>query len=407
MTLAKLGLTSGTGLLRLCHKYTTVPIELFLEMDAKSASLQEMAKVQEEKIKQEKLEQEKKNAAEKERIERELIEKEKIAEQEKYLMHQEKMEIEKIEKADKLKIEQEEAALKLQKEAQRIEALRSKSQTQEMTDDDDWIYNPSQIEMIKAQQAITIQTISLVRETIGNKRNREEIPQVSLEERNIAVFAPSSTPFDPRSIDIPDDFYEVTKEDLRINAAIQKEKKKEKELVEGSLRTKEMRERDRIKKLSKYKKCFIRIRFPDRTELQGTFLPVELMSSVYQFVKDCLRVDTEFHLYTIPPKQILKPDLTTNLRDMNFLPACLIYFGLNEDKLQSPFLKEHLIENIKEKLPPPEIYLPPQEQSPIIISQPISKPVKVKKEQPQPSEVDKPTEDKTKAVPNWFQKGKK
>jgi len=49
MTLGKLGLTSGNGLLRLCHKYTTIPIEMFLTMDAQNASLQQMAFIQEQK----------------------------------------------------------------------------------------------------------------------------------------------------------------------------------------------------------------------------------------------------------------------------------------------------------------------------------------------------------------------
>jgi len=324
------------------------------------------------------------------------------------------MQIEEKEK-ETISIEQE-TALKIKHETQRLEALRLQREKEyQMSleeNQDDWQINPAQIEMIKSQQFLTMNTITLVREAIGSKRNREdEIPQVSLEERNITVFTPSSAPFDPRSIDIPEDFYVITKQDLQLNAAIQKQKKKEQEIIDGSLRTKEMRERDRIKKLSKYKKCFIRIRFPDRVELQGTFLPLEKISSIYQFVRDCLREESQdFHLYIIPPKTILKTDDPTNLRDHNFLPACLIYFGLNEgSKIQSPFLKEHLIADIKEKLPPPEIYMPPQEQSPIIIANPLTEPVRVKKEKPDYYE-EKPTEkdeEQKNSVPIWFKKGKK
>jgi len=49
MTLLKLGLTNGNGLLRLCHKFTTIPIDMFITMDAQNASLQEMAMIQEQK----------------------------------------------------------------------------------------------------------------------------------------------------------------------------------------------------------------------------------------------------------------------------------------------------------------------------------------------------------------------
>jgi len=290
--------------------------------------------------------------------------------------------------------------------------------------EDDWNFNPQQIELIKVGQNMTTSTLSLVRESIGTKRNRDDEPsveievppQLSFEERNVAVFAPSSVPFDARSIDIPDDFYEITTADLRLNAAIQKQKKKEQELVHGNLRTKEMRERDRIKKLSKYKKCFIRIRFPDRTELQGTFLPLELMNSVYQFVRVCLKDNSgDFHLYMIPPKTILKEDNTKNLRDLGFLPACLLYFGINEGlQMQTPFLKDSIISEIKEKLPPPQIYIPPVvEQSTKIIATPITTPIVIPKSEiiedldPDEIKVDKLEDEKEKNVPSWFKKGKK
>jgi hypothetical protein len=194
------------------------------------------------------------------------------------------------EKEEQVRLEKEKAQKTLnelrKKEKSPIEIeskiILQKPPTEEI--EDDWNFNPQQIELIKVGQNMTTSTLSLVRESIGTKRNRDDEPyveieappQLSFEERNVAVFAPSSVPFDARSIDIPDDFYEITTADLRLNAAIQKQKKKEQELVQGNLRTKEMRERDRIKKLSKYKKCFIRIRFPDRTELQGTFFTIRI-----------------------------------------------------------------------------------------------------------------------------------
>jgi len=128
MTLSKLGLTSGTGLLRLCHKYTTIPIEVFLSMDAQNASLQEMARAQEQKIQQEKIELQEKEKAEKMRIEKELIENEKIIELEK----SEKSRIV-MEEAEKIRIEQErvrqlkmdqENSEKRQREKERVEKLQ-------------------------------------------------------------------------------------------------------------------------------------------------------------------------------------------------------------------------------------------------------------------------------------------
>jgi len=79
----------------------------------------------------------------------------------------------------------------------------------------------------KAFKSLHVQkNLQLIRES--NKRQREEtnIPIV-IPDRNPEVFAPSSTPFDPQSINIPDDFYDVTVEDLKLNAQIIKERKKE------------------------------------------------------------------------------------------------------------------------------------------------------------------------------------
>jgi len=329
------------------------------------------------------------------------------------------------EKEEQARIEKEKAQKSIneiiEQEKARIEKeLKATANPQPLAEEkeDDWIIDPVQISLINRTQYKTINTLSKVRKAIGTKGDDpmeiEVIPQLSFEERNVTIFAPSAIPFDPRSIEIPDDFYQITKEDLRLNAAIQKQKKKE--IVEGVLRTKEMRERDRIKKLSKYKKCFIRIRFPDRVELQGTFLPVELMSSVYQFVRDCLKEHGgEFHIYSIPPKTILKEDNTTNLRDLGFLPACLLYFGINEGtQTQTPFLKDSIITDIKEKLPPAKIYVSQVDQSPIIISTPITTPVVLHPNtgpyiDPYIEEIDldKPKDESEKKAPSWFMKGKK
>jgi hypothetical protein len=140
------------------------------------------------------------------------------------------------------------------------------------------------------------------------------------------------------------------------------------------------------------------------------------MTSVYEFVRSCLKDPTgDFHLYIIPPKTTLKADKSKNLRDLGFLPACLIYFGLNEGtQMQAPFLKDSLISEIKEKLPPPKIYIPPVDQSPIIISKPITTPVVLHHKETEGEDFDNDLSDSKeeetkneKKVPNWFKRGKK
>jgi len=75
--------------------------------------------------------------------------------------------------------------------------------------------------------------------------------------------------------------------------------------------------------------------------------------------------------------------------------------------MQSPFLKEHLVAEIKEKLPPPQVFIPPTEHSPIIIANPITQPVKVKKANPENTEETAPPTEPTEKGPSWFKKGKK
>lgn len=59
--------------------------------------------------------------------------------------------------------------------------------------------------------------------------------------------------------------------------------------------------------------------------------------------------DTSPPVVRLPPKK--------NFRDQGFLPAALVYLGLEKDTTAiSPFLKEELLSEIKEKLPPPALF---------------------------------------------------
>jgi tether containing UBX domain for GLUT4 len=52
-----------------------------------------------------------------------------------------------------------------------------------------------------------------------------------------------------------------------------------------------------LSQLNQYRRAVIRIHFPDRTVLQGTFLPVETISTVMDFVRSHLEnPEIEFHL---------------------------------------------------------------------------------------------------------------
>lgn len=76
-------------------------------------------------------------------------------------------------------------------------------------------------------------------------------------------------------VELPEDFFNVTKEDLDREMRARTERKRQEEQDKSHLKTREMREMERVQRLKKWNKTMIRIRFPDRVELQANFLPNE------------------------------------------------------------------------------------------------------------------------------------
>lgn len=99
--------------------------------------------------------------------------------------------------------------------------------------------------------------------------------------------------------DLPDEFFELTIQDAR--KLFHDLKKKREDLENRPLETEAQRKLEESKKIlrnmNKYKSSVIRIQFPDRTVLQGTFKPVETIEKVMDFVKDYIQDSTpEFYL---------------------------------------------------------------------------------------------------------------
>jgi len=110
-------------------------------------------------------------------------------------------------------------------------------------------------------------------------------------ERICPVLDPDPRLFYPtnklNSFNVPDEFYAISKEELKREADLRKE------AVEkmGMLRTKAMRERDEQRELRKYRFTAIRIRFPNGLILQGTFSTRSPFSALVSFIRDSLSVD--------------------------------------------------------------------------------------------------------------------
>ncbi|KAM3864575.1 tether containing UBX domain for GLUT4 [Diretmus argenteus] len=125
--------------------------------------------------------------------------------------------------------------------------------------------------------------------------------------------------------DLPDEFFEVTMDDVRKRFA---QLKSERRLLEETpLMTKALRETQMKEKMDRYPKVVLRVQFPDRHVLQGFFRPMETVAALSQFVKSHLE-DPQlcFYLFIAPPKTILD-DPSATFFQANLFPGALVHFG--------------------------------------------------------------------------------
>ena len=141
-------------------------------------------------------------------------------------------------------------------------------------------------------------------------------------DRNVKVYHSS-----PRAtrIEVPDEFYTISPEEMK------REQQARQEAVErlGMLRTKEMREREQLRELRRYRYCLLRIRFPDGPILQGTFRAVDRLYTVLEFVRDNLDNDwIPFYLNTQTGYKLTDENLS--LAEMGLAPASIVNFAYDQ-----------------------------------------------------------------------------
>ncbi|KAL5018839.1 hypothetical protein ScPMuIL_004561 [Solemya velum] len=140
--------------------------------------------------------------------------------------------------------------------------------------------------------------------------------------------------------EIPDEFFNVTEQDMR--KLMIDQQRKVSDMHEQPLLTEAMRQKQMELKYSHYDRVILRVQFPDKLVLQGTFRPNETVHSLKKFVKEHLeQKNLSFYLYTAPPKCELKYDAKT-LMEAQLVPATRIYFGseTNEVHYLSPTVME-------------------------------------------------------------------
>nr|KAF6454787.1 ASPSCR1 tether for SLC2A4, UBX domain containing [Rousettus aegyptiacus] len=143
--------------------------------------------------------------------------------------------------------------------------------------------------------------------------------------------------------ELPDEFFEVTVDDVRRRLAQLKSERKR--LEEAPLVTKAFREAQMKEKLERYPKVVLRVLFPDRHILQGFFRPRETVGDLRDFVRSHLgNPELPFYLFITPPKTILE-DHTLTLFQANLFPAALVHFGAEQPTglYLEPRLLEHTV----------------------------------------------------------------
>jgi hypothetical protein len=140
-------------------------------------------------------------------------------------------------------------------------------------------------------------------------------------DRALAVYIPSETGPDPSRFDVPAEFFELSgSEAMQMVSASQAKRE-----ADSVLRTKAMRENEQRGKKRNYRRCIVRVRFPDQTVLQAVFLPREKLAKVYEVVTDALATPCAFSLFTHPLRTELA-DHEARLIDSDLVPASLVNF---------------------------------------------------------------------------------
>lgn len=167
-------------------------------------------------------------------------------------------------------------------------------------------------------------------------------------------------------VDLPDAYFQPSAADLK--AAQASLSARTQALVNAPLRTQAMRDADDKARRARWPTTKIRVRFPDRTQLEKTFPSSDKIRAVYAFVRSSLREDVKpikFVLYQTPPKRELKvsdPNVRDlSLFDLQLAPSSVLHLKFEDDSLNhidvpAPLSSEVLAHAEELPLPPdPEV----------------------------------------------------
>ncbi|GAA5834398.1 hypothetical protein JCM11251_007978 [Rhodosporidiobolus azoricus] len=142
-------------------------------------------------------------------------------------------------------------------------------------------------------------------------------------------------------LDLPESYFAPTAVELQ--QAFAGQVKKREELTDRPLLTKRLREREEAEKsrqkAARWPQTRIRIRFSDRSQLEGVFPSTDKLVHLYEFVRLALKEEvreTGWYLYQSPPRtEYRKSDPKyrgKTLMDLEFTPSSVLYIKFEDEE---------------------------------------------------------------------------
>lgn len=167
---------------------------------------------------------------------------------------------------------------------------------------------------------------------------RDELVELNVNEYKVVLFSQDDKQRLTSSKEVSDDFFEITREDVRLMYGDLQAQKSN--LEDRPLETQKLRDQRLSKEEKRYDFTIIRLSFPfDHLVLQAVFKPSDTIEELVNLVKQFVNVD-DFYLYTAPPKKVLD-NKSTFLKE-KLVPAALIQFGGNQKAVIKDEFKQQI-----------------------------------------------------------------
>ncbi|KAK9478982.1 hypothetical protein V1514DRAFT_42558 [Lipomyces japonicus] len=157
---------------------------------------------------------------------------------------------------------------------------------------------------------------------------------------NATVYAPGNST--PEAIsDYDDSIYEMTANKAKAYHSLLV--KKSQRLSDGGpLLTKQLRQKQEDEKRAHIEKVEIRVRFPDQTQLLGTFKATDTVQDLWLFVQERI-VDPmlPFYLFITPPRKVLSDLSQTLVPDLKFNAREMVLFAWDLNELSKRYGSEY------------------------------------------------------------------